>query len=276
MRTLLQILARYSNFLVFLALEVVAFILIVSNNHYPKASFISASNTLVAWQMEQTTKVNDYFHLKTENDHLMEENALLRDSLVALSNRLEAEIEDSLMRPYQYAHLQMKYIPARVIQLTRNVGHNYLTINKGELDGIKKGQGVRNKDGVVGIVCTVSDHFALVMPVIHMQSQVSCRFSGNKYIGTLAWDGKAWNEAYLMDIASHVSVTEGDSVVTSGLTTAFPEGVPVGVVKSVSLRPGDSYYKIDVKLSTDFRKMDFVQVIVNPLTEEQELLHGLD
>lgn len=276
MRNLLQILARYSNFLVFLALEVVAFILIVSNIHYPKASFIATSNTVVAWQMEKATECSDYFHLRQENYNLMEENALLRDSLIALANIVEAQLEDSIARTYSYAHLQIHYIPARVIQLTRNVGHNYLTINKGSLDGVRIGQGVRNKDGVVGIVCTVSDHFALVMPVIHNQSQISCRLDKNKYFGTLVWNGKSWDSATLTDIASHVSVTDGDSIVTSGLTSAFPEGIPVGVVKHASIKPGDSYYSIDVNLCTDFRKLDFVQVIVNTLAQEQEELNGVD
>lgn len=276
MRNLLQILAKYSNFLVFLALEVVAFILIVTNIHYPKASFIATSNTAVAWQMEKATEFNDYFRLRQENQNLMEENALLRDSLMALANVLEAQLEDSLVSTYHYAHLQIQYIPARVIQLTRNIDHNYLTINKGRMDNVRVGQGVRNKDGVVGIICTVSDHFAVVMPIIHSQSQISCRFDKNKYFGTLVWTGSSWDKAKLMDIAAHVSVMEGDSIVTSGLTTAFPEGIPVGVVKEASIKPGDSYYSINVKLCTDYRKLDFVQVIVNTLAQEQEDINGVD
>ena len=53
MQNLLKILLRYSNFLVFIALEVAAFLLIGFNNVYPRSSLLSTANDAVAWQHKQ-------------------------------------------------------------------------------------------------------------------------------------------------------------------------------------------------------------------------------
>ena len=49
MQNLLKILLRYSNFLVFIALEVAAFMLITFNNAYPRSSVFSTANKVVAF-----------------------------------------------------------------------------------------------------------------------------------------------------------------------------------------------------------------------------------
>lgn len=274
MRTLLQILVRYSNFLVFVLLEVVAFLLIVNNNSYPRSSVLSTSNRMVAWQMEQLNSIKQYFHLRAENEQLMAENAELRNELVQFWNEQEQLMEDSVQanNAYEYAHLQMTYIPARVIEVSRHSNHNYLTINKGLRDSIAVGMGVRSKDGAVGIICTVSEHFALVLPIIHIQTRVSCRLKENNHIGTLEWSGGSWKKAQLKDIATHVPVNIGDSIVTSGLTASFPADIPVGKVLHTDVKEGNSYYTIEVELATDFHKLTTVQIISNALADEQQSL----
>ena len=60
MQNLLKILLRYSNFLVFIALEVAAFLLIVFNNAYPRSSVLSTANDFVAWQNTLVSEVSGY------------------------------------------------------------------------------------------------------------------------------------------------------------------------------------------------------------------------
>ncbi len=258
MRSLLKFIQRYSNFLVFINLEVVAFLFLLSYNEYPKSSILSTANQVVAWNYKMGNNISSYFHLKSTNEALEAENTALRNQIIALQNQLEDSIE---LSGYTYSHLDYTYIPAKVIQATTNKHNNYLTINKGKRDGVYEGMGVRNAEGVVGIVSTVGEKYSIVLPVINTNSHISCKFVKNGYWGTLEWDGSNYQYAQLIDVASHLSVEPGDTIVTSGLSPIFPADIPVAIVEKAELKEGASYYSIRVRLNTDFRKIGYVQLI---------------
>lgn len=259
MQTLLKILARYSNFLVFIILEVVAFLLISLNSAYPRSSMLSTANRMVAWQYEMIDEIRDYMHLKRVNADLAAENAMLR-SMVGNDAAFHAE-----------------YQSAKVVQLTSDRSHNYITINRGEENGLYAGMGVRNAEGVVGIVRTVGSHYSVVQPIINTASQLSCRFAKNDYISTLMWNGRDFRYAQLHDVATHIQVEPGDTIVTSGLSPAFPEDIPVGIVENCTLGKGDSYYTLRVRLFTDFRRLKYVETICNnDKAELENLNNGLE
>ncbi len=263
MQTLLKILLRYSNFLVFIALEVAAFMLLSWNNVYPRSSILSTANNFVAWQYAQVNEIKSYFQLRHINEQLANENAALRNQIAAMDSIQTGET--------------FHYLPAKAVQMTTNRLHNYLTINRGSRDGLQRGQGVRNEDGVVGIVRTVGNHYSVVLPIINTHTRLSCRFAKNDYIGTLLWDGKDSRFAQLADVAAHMVVNEGDTIVTSGLSPVFPEGIPVGIVENSVLKEGDSYYTIRVRLNTNFKRLKYVEIVQNAaLNELEELHHGLD
>lgn len=263
MRTLLKIVQRYSNFLVFLALEVAAFMLITRNHAYPRSSILSTANSIIAWQHEQISSIRDYFFLDDQNEELARENAELRNQLSALESQLTGD--------------SIHYMDAKVVQMTTHKLHNYLTINRGSRDGIVRGQGVRNADGAVGIIRTVGKNYSIVLPLINTHTNLSCRFAKNDYVGTLQWNGKDIHFAQLTDVASHMDVQPGDTIVTSGLSPVFPEGIPVGIVENCSLGSGDSYYTIRVRLQVDFKRLRYIEIVQNGhLKELEELRNGLD
>jgi rod shape-determining protein MreC len=169
------------------------------------------------------------------------------------------------------------YMSAKVVQMTTDKLHNYLTINRGANDSIRVGQGVRNSEGVVGIVRTVGRNYSVVLPVINTRTHISCRFAKNDYIGTLQWSGQDYRYAELADVATHMVVNPGDTIVTSGLSPVFPEGVPVGVVESSVLKEGASYHTIRVRLFTNFKRLKYVEVVQNAhQTELEKLTNGMD
>jgi len=263
MRTIFKILQRYSNFLVFIALEVAAFMLIIINNAAPRSSMLSTANSFIAWQNEQISEIKGYFSLRGQNEDLARENAELRNQLSEMEALLSGD--------------SIRYRDAKVVQMTTHKLHNYITINRGSRDGIVRGQGLRNGDGAVGIIRTVGRNYSLAIPLISTHMNLSCRFKKNDYIGTLQWNGKDCRLAQLTDVASHMEVKEGDTIVTSGLSPVFPEGIPVGIVESCKLKDGDSYYTIQVRLQVDFKRLKFVEVVQNARQKElEELANGLD
>lgn len=235
--------------------------LLIRNNPYPHAAAASTANRLIAWQYEQVNNATHYFSLRNENQELQAENTALREQLERLQtlhrDSLASTCASALMRSY-------KFIPARIIHAQTRSSHNYFTINRGTIDGVMTGQGVICAQGAVGIVVDADDHYALVMPLIHTSSNLSCAFTKNDYHCHLTWDGTDYRHAQLQDVALHLGVTQGDTIVTSGLTTAFPQGIPVGVIEYSELKKGDSYYTIDVKMTTDFRRVRNVEVVQNP------------
>ena len=280
MQTLLKFILRYGNFLLFILLEVAAFMLVGWSNAYPRSSVLSTANRFVAWQYEVVSEVTGYFGLKGVNERLAAENAALRsqlensglweesdaDTTKILSTNYKSPFKGDLEGP------RIIYREGKVVQMTMNGMRNYLTVNRGEEDSVYEGMGVRNEEGAVGIVATVGKHYAVVLPIINIETHLSCRFLKNDYIGTLQWDGRDTRFAELADVATHLEVNIGDTIVTSGLSTSFPAGIPVGVVEDCRLDEGASYYTVRVRLATDFRRLRYIEVIDN---EDVEEIQGL-
>lgn len=274
MRNLLQLIVKHSNFLLLLGLEVVAFIFIMRGNKYQQVVAAGAANAVTGAVQQMNDDVTSYFHLRSDNARLLEENARLNAEILELQNGQtpKRDVNDTLTtrnreplsseeEPYIRADLDYRFIPARVIAFSNDRRHNYLTLNKGARDGITPDMGVIGKDGIVGVVQSVSTHFAVVAPVIHEGIYISSMISKNGYMATVHWRGPNISRAELEDVARHVHVEVGDTIVTSGLSAIFPADVPVGVVSAVSLGEGDSYYDIDVDLATDFHSLRTVHVL---------------
>lgn len=268
MRNLFQFIVRHSNFLLLLVLEVVAFWLMASMQPFHQAAFLTSANQFVGSVNAVTSDVTSYFSLHAQNELLLEENAELRDRIEALENRIEPLREDSEI--YRYAHLQHHYIPALVVDMTTDSPHNHLTLNKGKRDGVMPGMGVICSEGLVGIVSAVNERFALVVPIIHTKTRISCRVLPAECTCFTSWDGVDIHHVDLVDVARHVEVHVGDTVVTSGLAGIFGERIPVGVIEKAELADYDSYYRIRIRLATDFRKLRYVQILANETQQEME------
>ncbi|MFW9597406.1 MAG: rod shape-determining protein MreC [Paludibacter sp.] len=275
MRNLLNFLIQYSVLILFLFLEAISVGLIVNNQEYQKSIFFSSSNTMVASMYQVSNSVVEFFKLKASNETLSEENTALKNEIIRLRNEISVltpeKKEDSLHFNIP-PEMEYKFISAKVINASTNKLQNYITLNKGLRDGIKVDMGVVSDLGVVGIVKTVSDKFAVVIPIINDKIKINCKFTKSNYSGPMQWDGLNSRYANLLDIARHVKFAKGDSLVTSGFTNTFPEGIPVGQIETYSISEGDAYYKISVKLAVDFRTLSHVKVIDYKNYHEQRYL----
>lgn len=238
--------------------------MIVKNQDYQKSVFLSSSNSLVSGMYEWSNSVVEFLKLRTANDNLSEENTALKNQIVNLKNQLSTltpETHDSVHFRIP-PEMEYQFISAKVINLTTNKLQNYITINKGSIDGVKSDMGVISDEGVVGIVKTVSNRFAVVIPIINPKIQISCKFKRSNFSGLLLWQGEDYRYANLTDIARHVELTLGDTLITSGLVAStFPEGIPVGIIEDFNIKESDSYYNIKVKLAVNFRTLSHVKII---------------
>ena len=134
--------------------------------------------------------------------------------------------------------------------------------------------GVVDANGVVGIVYKTSPHYSLVIPLLNSKSSISCKIVGSDYFGYLKWEGGNSRFAYLKDLPRHAEFNLGDTVVTSGYSTVFPEGVMVGTVDDMSDSHDGLSYLLKIKLATDFGKVSNVRVISRNGQDEQKALES--
>lgn len=281
MRNLLGFLIKISPLLLFLFLETVAVVLMVQRSKYHSYAIISTSNVISGGMLDASSSVSSYFSLSSVNKQLAEENSIIKNENEVLKNII-SEYEDILNQiapdNAEVAKLdsisQITHIPAKVIGNSVNRLDNYITLNKGEKDGIKPDMGVICDQGVVGIVSTVSTHYSVVLPILNSQSRISCRLDGSKNIGSLIWDGLNPVYASLEEIPRHVVVEQGEKIYTSGFSYVFPEQIPVGVVEEAELSESDSFYRIKVRLSTTFQTLSHVDVISFAGKEELDEING--
>jgi len=274
MRKLFAFLIKYSVAILFLFLEVVAFSMIVRNNGYQQSVFFSSGNTIFASLYSVSNSVVDYFYLKSTNEGLANENTMLLNQVVELQNQLEAygSAAESQYKGKISPDKEINYIQAKVINNSTNKMLNYITLNKGLRDGIQQDMGVINEDGVVGVVSNVSEKFAVVIPVINPRIQINSKFLRNNYSGPVHWDGPNYRYANFNDIARHVVFSLGDTIVTSGYSDSFPEGIFIGTVDDFNISESDAYYHIKVRLGVNFRTLTHVKVINYLNYQEQKNL----
>lgn len=270
MRNLIYLIYRYHVFLLFLLLQVVAFSFLFYNNRFHQTAYLSSANHLVGDLYSRRNAVAEYLELSEINDRLALENALLRsrqrEAYYDLNENLILSEDDSLFRQ------QFVYTSAKVVNNTVGKRQNFITIAKGSNHDIGPEMGVVSNNNLVGVVKEVSDHFAVVIPMINTSFKVSVKLKKSGEFGQARWLGNDPTVAEVNDIPKHAKIEVGDSIVTTGYSSFFPENVMLGTVKSKEINEGENFYTIKVNLSTDFHSLSYVDVIINLLKEERENL----
>ncbi|WP_430811352.1 MULTISPECIES: rod shape-determining protein MreC [unclassified Carboxylicivirga] len=266
MRDFIRFIIKYHFAILFLIIEVVSLLLVVNYNAYQRSTFLSSANAVTGGILKRYNTGSEYLMLREINEDLARENAYLRSRLPE-SYRASKDyfnmVHDSLnMQEYVYRS-------ARVINNSTNRRFNYVTLNKGRLNGIEPEMGVISNKGAVGIVKNVSNHYATVISIINTRLKISAKLKESDFFGSLEWDGTSYQHVSLLDIPRHAKVNVGDLVVTSGYSSIFPEDIQLGSVESVKLDKGASFYRIKVKLSVDFKNLAFVEVIGHTSRDEQ-------
>lgn len=265
MRNLVVFLARNYFFLLFLLLEIVSLYCVAQHNYFQHASAVSASNAFTGSLYEWRSDMTEYLSLKEQNKQLAEKLAMYmsRDSSSLEYMLPEVKAVDDTIYRQRY-----NFLSAKVIDNSVSYRNNYIILDRGRLHGVTPDMGVICPNGVVGIVREVSDNFCVVMSVLHEKSNISARVKSDGTFGQLTWDGTDYQQATLSGLPTHSKIAKGDTLITSGLGDAFPEGVPVGTVISFEKKAGEKFYTVQVKLVTDFKKIKYVFVVQNLMREE--------
>ena len=271
MRNLLEFLARYHHWFLFVMLEVVSIVLLFQYNRYQGSVWFSSANVVVGKLYEWDSAVESFFSLTKVNEELSTRNVYLERQVKQLSERLSSLTENP--DAPQAGQLQLlsecKLIPAKVVHNSIDKLDNLITINKGEADGVRRDMGVACGNGIVGIVYLTSAHYSVVIPVLNQNSNLSVTIDKRGYFGYLRWKGGSSKLAYVEEIPRHAHFRLYDKVVTSGYSSVFPPGILVGKILHVYNSPDGLSYRLQVELSTDFGNLRDVCVIDDAVMKQR-------
>lgn len=247
-------------------------ILLFNNNPYQQHVYFTSASKVAAGIYDGAHSVTGYFHLRSTNKDLMRANASLESEVIGLRARikeLELKAESDSLQHDIDTPKPFDFILAPVINNSVTHPHNFITLSKGEVDGIKPEMGVVDQNGVVGVVNITGPHYSRVISLLNPDFRLSCKIKSSDVIGSLVWDGRNAGEALLEELPRHTVYQSGDTIVTSGYSAVFPEGLPVGtVLESVRDNEDDNFFTLRVKLFTDFSKLSTVRVVVSKEHEE--------
>jgi len=263
---------RNFTFLSFLLLEISCIVLLSNSSKTHQVFFSAASNEITGKVDKQYNNWRYYFSLKETNKQLVEENARLRNLLPnnfqAIDNSkkilLDSTVKDSLGKMRKYT-----LFPAKVIGNTVTLQTNFLTLERGSLQGVKKGMAVISSEGIVGVVVTVSENNARVMSLLHRNSRVSAMLKKDHIAGSIEWDGVDPNYLLFKNIPKSAKVVKGDTVLTSTYSANFPSHLMVGTVNSIIADPTSNFYTLRIKTATNFFSIQYVYLVENARYAEQ-------
>lgn len=267
MQQIVNYLIKNSYRMLFLLLILISLNLVYKSHSFHRSKYITSANTISGYVYEKVNAINEFLSLRSKNERLAEENANLKELLYNAKDTVITNVK----KPDFIAPLY-DVRKAKVIKNSYNTRYNYLTINKGSLDGIKPDMGVVNDKGVIGVVESTSSHYATVISVLHVNAKMNAKIKGTDHFGTLLWDGKNAGYVLLTDVPRLATIKKGDSIVTGAETLTFPENIPIGKIDKLYRDKKTNYYTISVRLFNDMTALGYVNVIENKQQKElQEL-----
>jgi rod shape-determining protein MreC len=260
MQNLFQFLSKNQHLLLFILLETIALSLVIQNNSFHRSAFINSTNGVTTSVYKSANNINSYFSLKETNQMLLQENAKLRSTITYLKKEEIASI------------FPQHFIAAEVINNSVSSINNYITLDKGSIDGVEKGMGIISENGVVGIVKETSKNFCSVMSILNSKFRISVELKKNNHLASLVWNGKNYRKGKVNEIPIHVQLSEGDTIVTSGYSTKFPKQIPIGTISKITTNENENFHKVEILFIEDFKELKYVNICHSLLEEEKTSL----
>jgi len=241
---------------VFIALEVLSVVLISNNSVVQHSQIASAIQSVNNFFLDKQSKLDEFTGLRQENAKLAQENASLRLKVEELSLRIEEyPAPDSAWQ----AQSRYAFLAAKVINNTVNRQHNFLILDKGSSDGVAEGMGVITSRGVIGVISSCDERYCRVKSLLDVDQKISGKLVKDNNLGLVIWGGRSTSTVSMTEIPTHTDIAPGDTVVTSGYSAIFPQGIPIGRV-DVSKSDGVSVVAT-LSLFENFHSLQYVYIV---------------
>ena len=269
MQQLINFIQKYRYFLFFLFLELITFQLIINNLSFHKSKFINSASSITGDFYSKTNSIRDYFQIDTENKELLNENLILRNKLEKLSQSIDTS---PITKIFEKTDLRQRYsyIQGRIEKNQFRNNYNFLTINLGKKDSLVPEMGVINSKGILGITENVLQRYSRVRSILNKNSKINAKLKNSDYFGTLTWDGLDYNNTQLLDIPRQAKLKVGDTIITGGMSSIFPEGIPIGSIDNI-VNEASIKRIINIKLFNDMSNLKNIYVVKD--FDKQQLMN---
>lgn len=199
--------------------------------------------------------------------NVREENEKLKERIESLESHIhqlmEARYENIRLKKLLAFKSNMsprKFMPAQVIGEDSSIWFKTITINRGSSDGLRAGMAVVATQGVVGQIIETFRKVSKVMLITDINSAVDGRIQRTRSRCIL--EGAGDNKCLLKYIDIHEDVEIGDLVITSGMSSIFPGGLPLGTVAELKESTEGLFKTAVVNPSVDFDSLQEVLVVI--------------
>lgn len=264
MQQIINFLIKNSYKLLFLLLLGVSLTLTVKSHSYHRSQYINSSNAVSGYTYNQINSVKEYFGLRQKNEDLARENARLKEILF---NKKDTILEGKIVVPDILSNFVVRQ--AKVTKNSYSKQENFLTLDRGAIEGLKTDMGVISDRGVVGIIEKTSKNFATVISILHTKNPLNAKLKNTDHFGSITWDGKNAGYVQLIDLPRLATLKKGDTIVTGAQTEIFPENIPIGKIDKIFIEKGTNKYVINVRLFNDMTSLGYVYIIENKKKREQ-------
>lgn len=264
MRNLFTLIWKNQFIVLFVIFEVVSLLLLSRSYSYHGSVSYNATSDISGNFFSAYSSVSDYLYLKEENSLLAEENAILRNKLK--SSFLVTDTQ------FVYRDSLFQYLPVKVVSNSISKRNNFIMVNKGRKHGIEKEMGVVSPNGIAGVVIGVSKNYSIIMSMLHQHMRISGRIKKSGQLVNVIWDNDSYLYGTVIDIPSHIRLLQGDTIITSGNSLIFSEGIIIGTIDSHVQDNNKKLSKAILRYTTDFSSLNHIYIINNLMRMEQDSL----
>ena len=274
MRRLLEFIRSTYVFFIFVVIEAAALNHYAHSSVYARAQILTRAAYVAGTVNGGINEVRRYFALGRENDLLLTRVAELENRLAACEQgTMQTAAADD--EPVVYDSLLSKYVymTAAVVSSSVNKNNNFMIIDKGMDDGVRTSMGVVSPSGaMVGYVVGCSNRYASVLPILNTSFRSSGMLRNGGHYASIEWSGHGMHEVQLNGLSKYARPEVGDTIVSTGHSNIFPQGIVIGRVKRFELNDIQTAYNLDIELAADISSLHRVVLIDNrDLDEIQNL-----
>ena len=178
----------------------------------------------------------------SEKKALHDENTMLQEKVDLLEHQIaqleELQLENIRLKELlAYKETMDKTYQLQLAETIAKKNNNLqymITLNKGSDDGVQAGMTVMNHYGLIGRVSSVLSGSCEVLLLPDHESAVGARVkSTREALGVVEGDGTSTGNLQMIHLQHDADIFIGDEIITSGLDTVFPEGIPIGEVTAI-------------------------------------------
>ena len=273
MKNIIGFIRQNFTFFSYLILQIVSLVMLSSHSKSHQTFFGNWNNTVAGTVNSYYNEWAYFFDLKATNAKLVAENVALRNELAQNFVPYDTSIKSGtlILRKDSLEKIRkFFYYPAKVVGNSFTLQKNYITIERGALQGVKKDMAVISPDGsIVGVVVEVNENYSKIMSLLHRNSKVSAMLKRDRIAGSIEWDGKSPDILLLKNISKSASPKIGDTVLTSPYSSSFPAQLMIGRVTSIIKDPSSNFLTLNIKSATNFYNLEFVYLVQNKRMEAQ-------